>query len=143
MIEKATKNNWIELIDVWEASVRATHHFLHPEDIDYYRYRVFHEYFDLMDLYQIKDESGRIAGFSGLSEDNLEMLFIRPEMRGRGIGKRLVEHALSLGILKVDVNEENEQALGFYRKMGYEAVVRSAVDSDNKNYPIIHMEYKP
>ena len=96
-----------------------------------------------MDLYQIKDESGRIAGFSGLSEDNLEMLFIRPEMRGRGIGKRLVEHALSLGILKVDVNEENEQALGFYRKMGYEAVGRSAVDSDNKNYPIIHMEYKP
>ena len=44
---------------------------------------------------------------------------------------------------KEEVNEENEQGVGFYSKKGYEDVGRSAVDSDNKKYPIIQMEYKP
>jgi len=33
---------------------------------------------------------------------------------------------------KVDVNEQNEQALGFYKKLGYRVVGRTEVDSLGK-----------
>ncbi|WP_228449005.1 GNAT family N-acetyltransferase [Vibrio spartinae] len=42
------------------------------------------------------------------------MLFISPDARGKGIGALLSAHAIKeQGVSKVDVNEKNEQALGF------------------------------
>lgn len=46
-----------------------------------------------------------------------------------------------LHILKVDVNEQNPQAVGFYEKMGYRKVGRSDVDGMGKPYPLLHFEY--
>lgn len=34
----------LELTDLWEASVRATHHFLQEEDIRFIRPLILHEY---------------------------------------------------------------------------------------------------
>lgn len=76
-----------------------------------------------------------------LAEDKLEMLFVRPEARGQGIGKALVTHCVEhLGVRKVDVNEQNPQALGFYLRMGFKVKSRSALDSLGKPFPILHME---
>ena len=59
-------------------------------------------------------------GFQGVAEGNLEMLFIHPDHRGKGIGKALLKHAIQkLRITKVDVNEQNVQALGFYEHAGF------------------------
>jgi putative acetyltransferase len=38
------------------------------------------------------------------------------------------------------VNEQNEQAVGFYRRMGFEVVGRSPDDSMGKPYPLLHMQ---
>ena len=142
-IERAYRNSWGELIDVWDASVKATHDFLHPDDIDYYRKIILEQYFDAVTLYCIKDANDKIAAFAGVSEDMLEMLFIRPDMRGKGLGKALTEFVIhTLNIYLVDVNEENLQAVGFYKKLGYQVTGRSEVDSENKNYPILHMDYR-
>ncbi|ADR21290.1 hypothetical protein MATR_10810 [Marivirga tractuosa] len=35
LIEKVNKSNYLEIVEVWEASVRATHHFLKEADIAY------------------------------------------------------------------------------------------------------------
>lgn len=42
-------------------------------------------------------------------------------------------------ITKVDVNEQNPQAIGFYEKMGFKPIGRSEKDGSGKPYPIIHM----
>jgi hypothetical protein len=39
----------------------------------------------------------------------------------------------------VDVNEQNEQALGFYLRMGFEVEGRSELDSTGKPFPLLHM----
>ena len=39
----------------------------------------------------------------------------------------------------LDVNEQNEQALGFYLHMGLEVVGRSERDDFGKPYPLLHM----
>ena len=45
----------------------------------------------------------------------------------------LVQHAINdLGITRVDVNEQNEQALGFYEHLGFKVTSRSDLDGQGK-----------
>lgn len=139
-IEVPTVTDYVELVSVWEASVRATHNFLKEEDILFYKPLILNEYLKAVDLFCIKDND-TITGFMGLSESSIEMLFIHPAFRGSGIGKILLQFAINeLKANKVDVNEQNDQALGFYLKMGFKVVNRSELDGMGKPYPILHME---
>jgi putative acetyltransferase len=95
----------------------------------------------MVDLYCIRTPDGKIAGFSGVKGSRIEMLFIHPEVLGRGIGKRLLNHAVQhLNKDEVDVNEQNEQALGFYLHAGFSVVRRSEKDALGMPYPILHMK---
>jgi len=68
------------------------------------------------------------------------MLFIHPDYREQGIGRTLLSYAMNeRGATTVDVNEQNDQALGFYMRMGFEVVARSELDSNGKPYPLLHM----
>lgn len=141
MIEKASINDYKKLIDIWELSVRATHHFITEEEIHFYKPLILDEYFKAVSLFTYKDEKGIINGFMGVADDKLEMLFIDPEHRSNGIGKRLLNFSTSqLGVKKVDVNEENRQAVDFYLHMGFRVVDRSELDANGKNHPILSME---
>lgn len=140
-IQAASQTDYQEIVDVWEASVRATHHFLKEEDILYFKPLILNEYLKAVNLYCIRNEQGRVAGFLGTAEDKIEMLFIDPLSRGQGVGKLLLQYAIDqLGAKKVDVNEENHQAIGFYKHMGFQVVARSDVDSMGKPYPLLSME---
>lgn len=86
----ATEKDYPELSELWEASVRSTHHFLSEEDIQYYKPLVQNVYFPAVQLYTIKNKDNRISGFLGLSDDLIEMLFIHPDEQGKGYGKTLL-----------------------------------------------------
>ena len=132
------------LIDLWEASVRATHHFLPEAEILALRPLILEHYFDAVTLHCARTEEGLIAGFSGVHEGKLEMLFVAPEARGGGVGRLLVVHAIAQGgATLVDVNEQNEQAVGFYLKMGFTVTGRSPLDGQGKPYPLLHMVLAP
>lgn len=89
----------------------------------------------------VKNNQGAILGFLGIAEKNIEMLFISPENRGQGIGKLLLNYAVKeQGAKKVDVNEQNLQAVGFYEHLGFKVKSRSAIDGMGKPYPLLHME---
>jgi len=42
--------------------------------------------------------------------------------------------------LAVDVNEQNEAALGFYKALGFSVVARSPTDAGGRPFPILHMK---
>lgn len=139
-ITSIDKEEYPLLIEIWEASVRATHHFLREEDILYFRPLILNEYFLSVTLYALRKEDLPVA-FLGVSGDKVEMLFLHPSVRGRGYGKLLLRYAIcQLGIRKVDVNEQNQQAVGFYQYMGYKVISRSETDDSGKYYPILRME---
>lgn len=143
-IDDIDKSEYKDVIKVWEASVRATHHFLKEEDIAYYKPLILNTYLDAVELKCYRDKNCRILGFLGVADGNLEMLFIHPANRGKKIGKTLLEYAInSLNITKVDVNEQNEQAVEFYKYCGFVTKGRSELDASGKPYPILHMEFIP
>jgi len=142
-IDKINTTEYKEVVEVWEASVRATHHFLQEEDIQYFKPLILNTYLDAVELRCIKNNSKQIIGFLGVADQNLEMLFIHPEFRGERIGKTLLDYSIDkLNVTKVDVNEQNEQAVGFYKHCGFETIGRSELDSSGKPYPTLHMALK-
>ena len=130
------------LMDVWRSSVEATHDFLTPPEIDAIAGYVTGALREIPRLVvACVDDAGAPVAFAGVAEDSLEMLFVAPEMRGRGIGGRLLRHAVEhLGVRRLDVNEQNPQARGFYEHEGFCVVGRSETDAQGGPYPILHME---
>ncbi len=142
-IDTISKTEFPEVVVVWEASVRATHHFLDEKDIQYFKPLILNEYLNAVQLGCIRNTDKEIIGFMGVADRQLEMLFIHPEYRGMGIGKSLLTYSIhELNVNKVDVNEENEQAVEFYMHCGFEIISRSELDASGKPYPILHMELK-
>lgn len=141
-ITVATRTDYPRMAEIWESAVRATHHFLSAEDFEYYKARIT-TYFEHVALYLYKDPSGAVTGFIGVSPDSVEMLFVDNAFRGQGIGKALLAFAIEqLGVCKVDVNEQNTQAIGFYTRMGFRITGRSPLDSEGKAYPLLHMQVR-
>jgi Acetyltransferases len=129
-----------QLLELWEKSVRASHHFLNDEKILKIRQQIIqHSYFDQVQLFHVEHQQ-QILGFMGIVGSKLEMLFISPSAFRQGIGSQLLQHALTLGVTEVDVNEQNPDATAFYLKHGFEIISRSETDSEGNPYPILHLK---
>lgn len=141
-IEQNLTGDFTEYLRVWEASVRATHDFLKEEDIGLYKEIINKTVLPGIEhLYSATLSGNTMVGFLGVHGHHIEMLFIHPSERGKGIGKQLILFAIEeLHIDSVDVNEQNTQALGFYQKMGFRITGRDDLDGQGKPYPILHMK---
>lgn len=136
-------SDYPELVRVWEASVRATHDFLPDAYIVLLRDHVLGKYLDAVMLICCKDSRQRILGFAGVANGRIDMLFVGPEHRGKGVGKRLLHYAIDeLNAHCLDVNEQNPQAVGFYLHEGFEIAGRSPTDGLGQPYPLLHLRLK-
>lgn len=131
-----------QILSVWEQSVRATHHFLTPEDFQTIKGIVHTINFNDFEVYCLVQDQ-KVLGFTGIASQKIEMLFLAPEAFGRGLGSRLMEFALrELNANKVDVNEQNTNAVKFYSKWGFETLERTDKDDLGFDYPLLRMERK-
>tara|TARA_B100000929_G_C15504623_1_gene418456 strand:+ start:288 stop:743 length:456 start_codon:yes stop_codon:yes gene_type:complete len=142
-IESVNSDDYPELLDVWENSVRATHDFITEDDIAFFKPIIIEQAFPNVTLKCIKSEHKTILGFVGVHDSKIEMLFILDAARGKGVGKALLNYAIEqLAANKVDVNEQNPLAVGFYQHMGFKVASRSPLDDMGKPFPILHMRLK-
>ena len=140
MIREAKKEDSARLVDIWRDAVVATHDFLSSDDVSFYYGQLRDIYLPALEVWVAEEPAGRMAGFIGLSENKVEMLFVDPAQHGKGIGRALLGHAETLkGTLLVDVNEQNPAAHAFYLKYGFEEVGYSALDGSGRPFPLIHM----
>ncbi|EDX1338093.1 acetyltransferase [Salmonella enterica] len=130
-----------KLIAIWRRSVDATHDFLSNA----YRAELEELVSDFLPeapLWVAVTDQDEQVGFMLLTGEHMDALFVDPDVRGQGIGKMLVEHALTLAPgLTTNVNEQNTQAVGFYKKMGFKVTGRSEVDDLGKPYPLLNLIY--
>lgn len=141
-IRPARSDDHDALVELWERSVRATHHFLAEDDIVFFRPLVREALGSgEIETWVLAGEDDAPLGFMGMTGARIEALFLAPEHRGAGGGRRLVAHAQALrgGELLVDVNEQNEAARGFYERLGFVVEGRSELDPTGRPYPLLHM----
>ena len=129
------------LLTVWENSVRATHLFLSDEEINQIKEYVPQALAGVKHLIVAEEENDEPVAFMGVEGTRLEMLFLSPEERGKGLGKRLIEYGIKkYRIQEVTVNEQNPQAVGFYKHMGFETYKRTENDEEGNPYPLLYMK---
>lgn len=127
------------LLRLWEASVRASHHFLTEEDIQ--RLAPFAgEAIRGIETLLVMYQGNRPVAFMGVENGKIEMLFVAPDSFGSGFGKRLVRLAIEQHHARyVDVNEQNPEAEGFYRHLGFSVFERTETDEQGNPFPILKM----
>lgn len=139
-VEQRTPELIWQLTEVWEASVRATHRFLTEPEIQSIKGEVPEALRSVPHLVVAEDAAGRPAAFLGTAGAMLEMLFLAPEARGRGLGGRMLRYAVQeYGVSEVSVNEQNPQAVGFYEHLGFRTYRRTDRDEQGRPYPILYM----
>ena len=127
------------LLQIWERSVRATHLFLSDAEVNRIKEYVPRAFEGVEHL--IVAEAEKPVAFMGTQNGRLEMLFVAPEERGRGIGRQLLQYGVeSYGVFEVTVNEQNPQAVGFYERMGFETYKRTDTDEEGAPYPFLYVK---
>lgn len=128
------------LLSVWEISVRATHLFLSDREIKRIKEYVLQALQGVAHLVIAEADGGRPVAFMGIEEDRLEMLFISPAERGKGLGKRLLRYGMeNYDVKRLTVNEQNPQAREFYEGMGFRVYKRTDHDEQGNPYPLLYM----
>ena len=127
------------LLAVWGASVRATHDFLPEGEVERIGEMVPGAIAGVPTLLVCHADGAPVA-FLGLDGAFVEMLFVAPEMRGRGVGRLLMERAIEdYGAAELSVNEQNPQAVGFYEHLGFRTYRRTETDAEGAPYPLLYM----
>lgn len=132
------------LVDIWYRGVCLTHTFLADSDIQFYREIVRNGALREVEIWVRRNENKEPLGFIGLVGTKIEMLFVDPKYHGMGIGSCLIKHAQKLkgSTLQVDVNEQNDGASAFYKRLGFVQIGRSELDSSGQPFPLLHLEYR-
>ena len=127
------------LLEIWEQSARATHLFLSDAEVKAIRAYVPQALKSVEHL--IAAETEKPIAFMGVQNGRLEMLFLAPEERGKGIGKQMLQYGIeNYGIAELTVNEQNPQAVGFYEHMGFQTYKRTDCDEEGNPYPLLYMK---
>ena len=141
-IKNSSFEHHAQILEVWEKSVRASHHFLNIQQIDQIKILITqHDYFSHVQLFHI-ELNQQIIAFTGLAYEKIEMLFVHPDFFNLGIGSILIQKAFELKANEVDVNEQNPKALAFYKKHYFQQVARSELDAEGNPFPILHLKLK-
>lgn len=128
-----------QLVRVWRSAVDATHDFLADDHKAEIERRIAADYLPNVAVV-VAERGGVVVGFAGTAAGKLEMLFVDAHCRGEGIGTTLLTHAIATrAVTSVDVNEQNEQAVGFYSHAGFLITGRSSMDDQGWPYPLLHM----
>ncbi len=140
-LRPSTPTDHVALLDIWRRSVEATHFFLTNAEI-----AGLHPLVDEMlaaealEVSVLEDESGAAIAWMGMDGAKIEALFLDPDHRRQGHGRRLVEHAMTLhDELTLDVNEQNPDAVQFYLAMGFVVEGRSPLDGQGNPFPLLHL----
>lgn len=130
-----------QLVNVWENSVKATHLFLSAKEIEDIKKFVPDAINNVSHLIIAENKNNLPVAFMGIENKKIEMLFISPEERQKGLGKRLIQYGIEYyTVNEVCVNEQNPQAVGFYEHMGFEVYQRTDFDEQGNPYPLLYMK---
>lgn len=131
------------LMDIWHRAVQHTYNFIKGPDIITMRPIVKKNIQELDHLCGVNDERGNIIAFMGVKGQTMMSIFVEPFWMRKGIGGALVRYGIEqYKVNLVVVNEENEDAIRFFRSNGFAQKNRSIYDEYNLPYPVVTLYHE-
>lgn len=126
------------IMDIWHRAVQHTYNFIKGPDIITMRPTVLKNLREMDHIYGVNDDRGNLVAFMCIKGDHIMQLFVEPFHMRNGMGSALVEHAVNqLGVKLVVVNEENNNAMQFFRARGWAMRNRNLFDEFHLPYPVV------
>jgi GNAT superfamily N-acetyltransferase len=93
----------------------------------------------------VADAGGKVVGLMALRDDWIEQLYLHPDWRGRGLGRRFVALAQerSPGGLQLWCFQLNAPARRFYERVGFVAAELTDGARNAEHEPDIRYEWRP
>lgn len=90
-------------------------------------------------------EGGRVVGMMTVEPGDLDQLYVAPDRLGRGIGRRLLEHAKerSPGGLSLYTFQVNARARAFYERHGFVAEWFGDGSANEEGQPDVRCAWRP
>lgn len=119
MVRKFQAGDLERVAEIWlEANIQA-HNFI-PRRYWEEQLETVRDLLPRAELYVWQDRDGAVQGFTGLSGEHIEGIFVRPSLQSRGIGRALLDRAKNAhSRLTLNVYRKNERAAAFYRREGF------------------------
>jgi putative acetyltransferase len=112
------------LIAVWQKANALAHPFLADDFVAQVAQDMRNIYLPNAETWVIEDNK-KTVGFIALVGDEIGGLFLDPSYHGKGCGRAMVDHAVTLhGPLRVEVFEKNAIGRRFYDRYGFIEVER-------------------
>ena len=128
MIRKFTQSDRDTVMNIWLTSNIQAHSFI-PKEYWINHFEQVKEILPQSTVY-VYEKNGSVQSFIGLTEHHIEGIFVEESMRGKGIGTQLLNHAKQFfSSLTLQVYEENQSALRFYFKEGFQ-IKKKQMDSE-------------
>jgi ribosomal protein S18 acetylase RimI-like enzyme len=102
------------------------------EDVAFFRDRVLTR----CEVWVDTDGNGTVVGFCGVSEGWIEHFYVAPSHQGRGVGSRLLRHAMARQpSFRLWTFQRNARARRFYEKHGFIAVKETDGSGNEEREP--------
>ena len=136
MIRKFETQDLDAVMQIWLHGNLDAHAFV-PADFWTGHFDMVRDMLPQAELYVYENENTqKIDGFIGLTENHIEGIFVAKSARSKGVGKALLEYAKSRKPrLTLSVYQKNERALAFYRREQF-AVHSEGIDEDTNEAEI-------
>ena len=88
-----------------------------------------------MDQLWVYDDNGVVKGFLWVDDKQIKKLFVEPVLQSRGIGAKLLEHAVSeLDATYLWALEKNTRAIDFYKRHGFMVTGEKMLEESTTEY---------
>lgn len=128
MIRDYKVNDLQEVLDIWLIASIKAHDFIEPSFWE-------SQLSNMRDVYipssktHVYEEEGKVLGFCSLVDNTIAAIFVLPSLQGKGIGKKLLNHAKAKrNELNLTVYKDNRDSIQFYLSQNF-YIVSEQLDS--------------
>lgn len=132
MIRIFRESDLVAVAQIWLDTNIKAHNFISKEYwID--NYVMIKDILPQAEIYVYEDdETNKIDGFIGLTDNYIEGIFVREAVQSKGIGKQLLDYVKEIkSNMRLSVYQKNIRAIGFYQREQF--VIQSEKIDDNTN----------